>query len=34
MVMRKFSRRLEEARVRDLQAAWARDVLINMMEGN
>jgi hypothetical protein len=33
LVMKKFSRRLEEARVRDLQAAWARDVLINMMEG-
>ncbi len=33
LVMRKFSRRLEELHIRDLQAAWMRDVLINFMDG-
>jgi hypothetical protein len=33
LVMRKFSRRLEEEHVRDLQAQWMQDVITNFIEG-
>ena len=32
LVLRKFSRRLEEEHVRELQVAWMQDVLTNFVE--